>query len=100
MPEMTVTVRWPDGTEANLYSPSLVMHDHLAVGAQYAIEEFVTRTGAALDEASARVRAKYGFECTSAVAQKTEIEATSLRYRNAGTVTVLGMHPSLPEVTP
>jgi uncharacterized repeat protein (TIGR04042 family) len=97
MPEMTFTVRWPDGSEAALYSPSLVMHDHLAIGGQYAVAEFVRRTSEALDEASVRVTAKYGYECTSAMAQKSEIELVSLRYRSDDPVTVLDMQPPLPE---
>lgn len=100
MPEMIFTVRWPDGTEADLYSPSLVMHDHLAVGNQYTVDDFVARTSAALDEASVRVKARYGFECTSAMAQKSEIEATSLGYRSTDSVTVLDMQPELPKDAP
>ena len=96
MPEMTCTVRWPDGREEGLYSPSLVMHDHLTTGGEYAVAEFVTRTDAALDEASERVRAKYGFACTSAEAQKTEIHARAASFSGGGVVRVLAMEPPLP----
>ena len=41
MPEMTFQVRWPDGVEQRWYSPSLVVHDHLSLGATYAGAEFV-----------------------------------------------------------
>ena len=67
MPEMTVQVRWPDGLFRRYYSPSLVLHDHLAPGT-YRVDDFRSRATTALDEASARVRAKYGFACTSAAA--------------------------------
>jgi uncharacterized repeat protein (TIGR04042 family) len=87
---MTFTVRWPDGTEQQCYSPSLVMHEHLAVGGRYSVSEFVTRTTAALTEASDRVRAKFGFACTSAAAQMSEIEAVARRMPE-GTVDVLAM---------
>lgn len=100
MPEMTFTVRWPDGSEASLYSPSLVMHDYLVVGGAYAVDEFVVRASTALDEASARVKAKYGFECTSSMAQKSEIQTVSLRYSGTDSVTVLDMQPELPKDTP
>ena len=97
MPEMTFTVRWPDGTEADLYSPSLIMHDHLTVGAEYPVEEFVYKTSTALDEASERVKARYGFECTSARAHKSQIVLMSEQYRADEPVTVLDMQPPLPK---
>jgi len=100
MPEMTFTVRWPDGTDAELYSPSLVMHDHLTVGAEYAVEDFVHRTSTALDQASERVKAKYGFECTSALAQKSHIALATQQYRADEPVTVLDMQPPLPKDMP
>ena len=73
MPEMTVSVRWPDGRSADLYSPSLVMHDHLSPGATYTVDEFVKRASTALGIASERVRAKYGFACTSAAATRSTV---------------------------
>ncbi|MFC7960432.1 hypothetical protein ACFUQU_05900 [Rhodococcoides kroppenstedtii] len=35
MPEMTFTVRWPDGRRRRYWSPSLVITEHLTVGARY-----------------------------------------------------------------
>lgn len=96
MPEMTFTVQWPDGSVASCYSPSLVMHDHLDAGAEYTVADFVDRTTEALDEASVRVKAKFGFECTSAMAQKAEIAEVSARFADADRVRVLEMTPSLP----
>jgi uncharacterized repeat protein (TIGR04042 family) len=87
---MTFTVRWPDGAEQQCYSPSLVMHEHIDVGGSYPVAEFVARTTTALTEASDRVRAKYGFACTSAAAQMAEIESASRRMPE-GTVQVLAM---------
>jgi uncharacterized repeat protein (TIGR04042 family) len=101
MPEMTFTVRWPDGAVVDCYSPSLVMHDHLDEGATYAVADFVSRSVEALDTASARVQAEYGFACTSAMAQREDIERMAAGYPS-GDVTVLRMHPALPsaEVRP
>ena len=96
MPEMTFTVRWPDGAVVDCYSPSLVMHDHLTEGESYPVSEFVARSSRALDIASERVQAKFGFACTSAIAQRTDIEQMAGEQR-AGSVTVLSMHPPLPD---
>ncbi|RYJ07529.1 MAG: MSMEG_0570 family nitrogen starvation response protein [Actinomycetales bacterium] len=100
MPEMTVSVRWPDGRGADLYSPSLVMHDHLSPGTTYTVDEFVTRAATALGIASDRVRAKYGFACTSAAATLEEIRRETAPFAAADTVQVLRMLPPLPEEKP
>ena len=44
MPEMRFRIRWPDGTPETCYSPSLVIKDYFAVGADYALPEFVARS--------------------------------------------------------
>jgi uncharacterized repeat protein (TIGR04042 family) len=95
MPEMRFTVRWPDGAVSEHYSPSLVMHDHLTVGAGYAVADFVARTADALGEASERVRAKFGFACTSAMASEQQISALAAGYDRADVVEVLRMDPPL-----
>lgn len=74
MPEMFFTVRWPDGAQERCYSPSLVITDHLAVGADYALGDFVARCDAALSEASERVQQKYGYFCSSAIDQLGQIK--------------------------
>jgi uncharacterized repeat protein (TIGR04042 family) len=99
MPEMTFHVRWPDGVEEHCYSPSLVMHDFLEVGASYPVEEFVARTTRALDIASDRVAARYGMRCTSAAEQQADIARAAAR-SGPGRVTVLALVPPPPATTP
>ncbi len=74
MPEMTFDIRWPDNVTERCYSPSLVVRDHLEVGARYPLPEFVARCRTALTIASDRVQAKYGFPCARAQAQLQMIE--------------------------
>lgn len=111
MPEMNFTVEWPDGSLQECYSPSLVMHDHLAVGESYPVADFVNRAAAALDEASRRVQQKYGFACTSAQAQRDDILERAQHYTGrpnqplaraagSGMVRVLSMQPPLPASNP
>ena len=97
MPEMRFAVRWPDGAESSHYSPSLVMHDYLSAGRSYDVADFVARAGEALDAAGERVRAAYGFACTSAMASRDEIMQTAAAYAG-GEVVVLRMEPPLPAV--
>jgi len=95
MPEMTVTVLWPDGHAEDHYSPSLVMHDHLEPGVTYLVEDFAWRAQAALAEASERVRAKYGFYCTSAAESARRIRELAAAYPPGAAVKVLAMEPPL-----
>ncbi len=99
MPEMTVTVRWPDGRVADCYSPSLVMHDHLRPGVTYRVDEFTQRSATALAAASERVRAKYGFACTASSASLERIQAIAARFAAADLVEVVDMQPPLPSPT-
>lgn len=96
MPEMTFDVRWPDGSATSCYSPSLVVWDHLVVGARYPVAEFVARASTALGVAGERVRARYGMACTSAAQQEAEIRERAARYPADGEVLVLAMAPPLP----
>jgi uncharacterized repeat protein (TIGR04042 family) len=77
MPEMHFTVRWPDGQSSTCYSPSLIVQDFLTPGQDYALGDFLERTREALEIASERVRAKYGFACSRAMDQWAEIHATA-----------------------
>lgn len=96
MPEMTVTVRWPDGHVEEHYSPSLVIHDHLRPGTTYTTEDFARRAQTALDEASERVRTRYGFYCTSAAESAHRIKELAAAYPSGATVEVLAMQPPVP----
>lgn len=80
MPAMTYRLRWPDSSESECYSPSLVIRDCFEPGADYAVEDFLRRMREATAIASARVQAKYGFPCSRAQAQLDAIEAQARRF--------------------
>lgn len=96
MPEMTFTVRWPDGVEQGFYSPSLVVHDHLSAGTTITVEQLVDRATTALDAAADRVRAAYGFRCTSAAASLVDVRTAAARFGPGDPVEVLRLEPPLP----
>jgi len=93
MPEMHFSIRWPDGREMRCYSPSLVIREHLQPGAHYALPDFVTRSRAALQIASERVRAKYGHACSLALGQLATIETTAEGFGADTRVQVLAFDP-------
>jgi uncharacterized repeat protein (TIGR04042 family) len=77
---MHFRIQWPDGTEANCYSPSTVVAEFFVAGQRYALGEFLERTREALHIGSERVREKYGFACSAAMDQLAQIEETALRF--------------------
>jgi uncharacterized repeat protein (TIGR04042 family) len=74
MPEIIFTVQLPDGTMKGCYSPSTVVQRYFAAGEEMPAAEFLRRSRAALAAASERVRARFGYSCSSAAAQLAEIE--------------------------
>jgi len=79
MPEVSFTIRWPDGTSQLGRSPSRAIGEVIAEGAVYPCTEFVRRARDGLNAASDRVRERYGFACTAAAEQLDAIEAGAAR---------------------
>jgi uncharacterized repeat protein (TIGR04042 family) len=96
---MSVTVRWPGGRVEEHYSPSLVIHDYLRPGLTYTVEDFAWRARTALDAPGVRVRAKFGFYCTSAAESANRIEELAAACPPGATVEVLAMAPPLPSAS-
>ncbi|BAN28057.1 putative uncharacterized protein (plasmid) [Caballeronia insecticola] len=90
---MHFRIRWPDGVEANCYSPSTVVGEFFTAGESYAIGDFVARSRKALNIGSERVREKYGFACSAALDQLARIEEDARRFTQThdARVTVLGL---------
>jgi len=91
MPEVYFTVELPDGKTKQCYSPSSVVHSYFKSGEEMAVSDFVDRSRKALNEASRRVRAKFGFACTAASSQLAEIEKFTGHYPDDATVRVLSI---------
>jgi len=92
MPEVHFEVRWPDDERMRYYSPSRAVRAQLAAGESYPVPEFLERIAAAMEAASARFEAKYGYRCSSAAdtLQRIRIYAEALPepQRKSGTVTI------------
>ena len=67
MPSVNFTVKWPNGQSSNFYSPSTIVYEYFQKGQQWAGQEFLNQADQALHGASARVRVRYGFACSSAM---------------------------------
>ncbi|MBT9383354.1 MSMEG_0570 family nitrogen starvation response protein [Pseudooceanicola sp. CBS1P-1] len=93
MPETYWTVRWPDGQEERLYSPSTVIKELFEPGTSYPLPDFLHRARIGLERASNRVAAKYGLACSAALDQLDRIEARSTDFngQEGAEVTLLGI---------
>ena len=83
MPEVRFHVRWPDASLQRCYSPSSTVKDFFTPGEAYPLSDFLVRSRQALRLASERVRARYGYACSSAAAQLEEIEITAQKFSGA-----------------
>lgn len=88
MPAMHFHLRWPDGSAARCYSPSLVIKDYFQPGMRYPLPDFLQRVREAMGIASERVRAKYGFACSMAMDQLAQIEAAAAPFAAAADAAV------------
>lgn len=80
MPELNFRVRWPDQSTTLCYSPSSTIREAFVTGHPYPVDEFVSRSAAALEHASRRVAARYGYGCGHAQAQIHEIKTRAAAY--------------------
>lgn len=94
MPAMHFDIRWPDATQSHCYSPSLVIKDYFQPGTRYPLPQFMAQVREALNIASERVRAKFGFSCSSAMDQLAQLERTAARFETTpdAEVEVLAFH--------
>jgi uncharacterized repeat protein (TIGR04042 family) len=91
MPEVFLTVRLPDGRTERCYSPSTVIHNHFKKDESMPLAEFVARSRLAWHAASERVRARYGYACTSALAQLAAIEDFARAHPAGGIVHIVDL---------
>lgn len=74
MPSVNFTVKWPNGEVNQYYSPSSIIYDYLRVGQVYSLTDFVTQVENGLEQASERVRLRYGFACSAAMGNLASIK--------------------------
>ena len=97
MPQMYFHVEWPDSKTEACYSPSSVIKRYLHEGQTYPLTDFVQIAEDALNEASERVKATYGYYCSSAMDQLQSIKMKAKQYEGTENpqVTVIKITDSL-----
>ncbi|KQS68775.1 MSMEG_0570 family nitrogen starvation response protein [Modestobacter sp. Leaf380] len=89
MPEVEFDVHWPDGRSQWVYSPSLVVEDVFTAGNAYPVADFLALSRQAMQTASDRVQARWGFPCTRAAATLAVLETRGAAFAD-GEVVVAG----------
>lgn len=74
MPSVNITVKWPNGELSDFYSPSTIVYEFFKAGQILHATDFLTQSEQALNAASERVRARYGFACSSAMDTLSKIK--------------------------
>lgn len=74
MPAVNFKIAWPDGDKNTYYSPSTIIYEFLKGNESYPQKDFSIRVSLALEKASERVRAKYGYACSSAADEHRKIQ--------------------------
>lgn len=80
MPQMYFHVKWPDDEHQACYSPSSIITRYFSAGQTYPLTDFVQISEEALNEASERVKATYGYYCSSAMDQLQSIKMKAKEY--------------------
>ena len=88
MPEVHLVLEWPDGSISEIYSPSTVILKRLRPGQNLAVADLKVEGIAALEEASERVRARYGFACTRTDEERLKLERMASRFDDAERVQI------------
>ncbi|MDH4394524.1 MAG: MSMEG_0570 family nitrogen starvation response protein [Limnobacter sp.] len=81
MPVVRFDVLWPDSTVMKCQSPSTVIRNFMQEGQVYPLPEFMRIAELGLNQASERVREKYGFACSAAADQLEIIQAKASGFR-------------------
>ena len=80
MPVTYVNIEWPGSESDQVYSPSGIIKEYFKPGETITVDTFSTTCNEALNEASERVRQKFGFACTAAQAELHRINEKCKNY--------------------
>ena len=91
MPELRFSIRWPDGSTLEYYSPSTVIRQFFNAGDELTVGELIDRSREAYGRAEDRVAERYGFRCTAAAAQRDDILAYAERFEPLARVRIISV---------
>ena len=91
MPVTYVHIEWPDHKVDRVYSPSSVIKDYFKPGEDLLVDVFLAACTKGLNNASERVRQKFGYACTSGMAELQRISNLCQDYDNSKKVKIVSI---------
>lgn len=88
MPQVRMTVCWPDASTSHHVSPSTIINKYFEPEDELPIADFVAQSEKAFEHASQRVKERFGFFCSQASESLTEIQQTAQK-QSEGMVRVI-----------
>lgn len=82
-------IEWPNHEQDRIYSPSSIIKTFFKPQEKLTVKQFNKTCKQSLDEASKRVQQKYGYACTSAIAEAERIDELCEEYNQASIVKIV-----------
>ncbi|KAA1243129.1 MSMEG_0570 family nitrogen starvation response protein [Aquimarina sp. RZ0] len=91
MPVTYVHIELPDRRTDQIYSPSSIIETYFNPGDDLPIDTFLSICSEGLEEASERVRQKFGYACTSAIAEYQRIHVLCQNYDSSKKIKIISI---------
>ncbi len=91
MPVTYVHIELPDHKKDQIYSPSSIIQEYFNPGEVLSVDTFLTICTKSLNEASERVRQKFGYACTSAMAESQRINTLCQNYDTSKKIKIVSI---------
>lgn len=91
MPVTYIHIELPDQKKDKIYSPSSVIREYFNPGEIHSIDNFLTICSKGLNEASERVRQKFGYACTSAIAESQRMNTVCKNYDTSKKIKIISI---------
>lgn len=89
MPITYMNIEWPNKKDDQVYSPSSIIKTFFKPQEQLTVKQFKETCTQSLEEASERVRQKFGYACTSAMAEAKRISALCETYDKEDSIKII-----------
>ena len=91
MPVTYVHIEWPNHKTDHVYAPSSVIQEYFKSGEYLSVEIFLAACSEGLHKASERVEQKFGYSCTSAIAELERINTICQNYDTSKKVKIVSV---------
>ncbi len=91
MPVTYIHIQWPNEEEDQVYSPSSIIENYFTPQQEITVTKFNALCNESLTKASDRVAKKFGFACTSAMAEMQRITSCCKNHDGSEKVKIIAI---------